>query len=153
MLEIFTVSLFGHREVPYEPTMEAALEQIVRDLLQTHSYVSFLLGRDGEFDRLAASIIQQVRKEWGDHNSELVWVMPYLKQDYLRNQENYDQYYTYIEVCEESAAAHFKAAMEIRNKQMIDRSQLVIGYVRRNVGGAAKALAYAKQKNIPVLEL
>ncbi len=153
MLEIFTVSLFGHREVPYEPTMEAALEQIVRDLLQTHSYVSFLLGRDGEFDRLAASVIHRVRKEWGEHNSEIVWVMPYLKQDYLRNQENYDRYYTYIEVCEESASAHFKAAMEIRNKQMIDRSQLVIGYVRRNVGGAAKTLAYAKQQNIPVLKL
>ena len=153
MLEIFTVSLFGHREVPYEPTMEAALEQIVRHLLQTHSYVSFLLGRDGEFDRLAASIIQQVRKEWGDHNSELVWVMPYLKQDYLRNQENYDQYYTYIEVCEESASAHFKAAIGIRNQVMIDRSDLVIAYVRRQTGGVASALRYAQQQNVPIITI
>ena len=67
MLEIYTVSLFGHREVPYDPEMEEKLEQTILHLLQTHSYVSFLVGREGAFDLLAAAVIHRVRKEWGDH--------------------------------------------------------------------------------------
>ncbi len=153
MLNDYTVSFFGHREIPYDPQMEERLEQIIQNLLQTHQYVSFLVGREGEFDLLAAGIIHRIRENWGDHNSELIWVMPYLKQEYVNNADAYDNFYSHVEVCEESDSAHFKAAIGIRNRHMIDRSDLVIAYLRHSHGGVAKAVAYAKENNIPVLEV
>ena len=153
MLDIYTVSLFGHREISYDPELETKLEQTFVRLLQTHSYVSFLVGREGEFDLFAAGIIHRIRENWGDHNSELVWVMPYLKQEYVNNADAYDNFYSHVEVCEESDSAHFKAAIGIRNRHMIDRSDLVIAYLRHHTGGVAKAVGYAKQQYIPVLEL
>ena len=153
MLDIYTVSLFGHREVPYDPPMIEQLEETIRNLLKNHQYVSFQVGREGEFDRLAASVIRRVRKEVGEHTSELVWVMPYLKQEYAKHPEDYESYYTYIEICEESELAHYKAAIGIRNQVMINHSDLVIAYVRRQTGGVASALRYAQKQNIPIITL
>ena len=44
-------------------------------------------------------------------------------------------------------------AIEYRNKWMIDHSDIVVTYVRRSFGGAAKFKNSAKKKNKKVIEL
>lgn len=61
-MNVFTVSLFGHRDVDDLRKLSKQLSPIINELIKTKSYVSFLLGRSGEFDEYAASIIKQVQK-------------------------------------------------------------------------------------------
>ncbi|MGN0619073.1 MAG: hypothetical protein ACI4J7_08645, partial [Ruminiclostridium sp.] len=72
---------------------------------------------------------------------------------YMNNSDSFMAYYNEIEICEQSAAAHFKAAIQIRNRAMIDRSDLVVCYVRRKGGGAYKALQYAEKQERTVINL
>ena len=47
------VAFFGHRYIDYF----SRVESIVRDLLNSHEYVDFLVGRDGDFDQIVSSTI------------------------------------------------------------------------------------------------
>ena len=55
-MEIFTVSFFGHRRISNTLIVENALSDAVRNLVINKEYVEFLVGRDGDFDVLAASV-------------------------------------------------------------------------------------------------
>ena len=142
-MKIYTVSFFGHRYVENILEIEQKIEEIVKRLIYENEYVDFLIGRDGEVDQLVSSTVKRMKKEMGYSNSSLIWVMPYNKVEYENNQENFEEYYDEIEVCYESSIAHPKSAIQIRNRHMIDRSDLVIFYVRHNSGGAYKAMNYA----------
>ncbi|MCR4719412.1 MAG: hypothetical protein K5768_07265 [Firmicutes bacterium] len=142
-MEIYTVSFFGHRYIENIFEIEQKIEEIVKRLIYENEYVDFLIGRDGEFDQLVSSTVKRMKKEMGYSNSSLIWVMPYIKAEYENNRENFEEYYDEIEICYESSISHPKSAIQIRNRRMIDRSDLVIFYVRRNYGGAYKAMEYA----------
>ena len=97
MLDIFTVSFFGHREVDHFRDVEKQMELLLFKLIEGKDYVDFLVGRNGDFDQIAAS-----------------------------------------------TGSHPKAAYQIRNRSMVDRSDLVIFYVTHNSGGAYQTMQYAK---------
>ena len=48
MLDVYTVSFFGHRELPNMFAIEDKLLSILREIINTHEYVEFLVGRDGD---------------------------------------------------------------------------------------------------------
>jgi len=79
--------------------------------------------------------------------------MPYAKAEYTNNIENFEKYYDFIEVCDESQMAHFKSAIQIRNRHMIDRADLVIFYVDHNSGGAYQSMKYAEKQGKKILNL
>ena len=145
-MEICTVSLFGHRQVTDPFDVDRKLETIVRDLLVEKEYVEFLVGRDGEFDLLAASVIKRCRKAVGEENSALIWMLPYMTAEYRDHEEDYLNYYDDVEVSQNAAGAHPKGAMQIRNREMVDRSELVVFFVERETGGAYQTMRYAEKK-------
>ena len=104
-MDIFTVSFFGHRMLENALEVEKHLEVLLRDLITQHEYVEFLIGRDGEFDLLAASAIRRAVRQYGYGNTALTLVLPYLRAEYRDNEQNYLQYYDEVEICTESAAA------------------------------------------------
>ena len=119
--------LFSSTSSPPRFTSDyCAVEQLVLELLRRNEYVEFLVGRDGEFDLLVASTIRRCKRTYRNDNSALIWVMPYETAEYRDNREAYDDYYDEVEVCSESAGKHFKAAHQIRNRAMIDRSDLAV---------------------------
>ena len=62
-------------------------------------------------------------------------------------------YYDEIEVCEAATKAHYKSAIQVRNKQMVDRSDLVIFYVENERGGAYQTLKYAEKQGIHIINI
>ncbi len=150
MLDTYTVSFFGHRQIENVSAIEKRLDEIIRPLLFEKEYVEFLVGRDGEFDQLAASAVKRLKRSVGGDNSTLVWVPPYPTAEYRDYEADYAAYYDEIEICPESAAAHFKSAFQLRNRWMVDRNGLVVCYVERPNGGAFQTLQHAKRhgKNI-----
>ena len=152
-MRFYTVSFFGHRKIndPFE--IEAKLEKLICELLQNKEYVDFLVGRDGEFDQMVSSTVRRCKRMIRDDNSSLIWVMPYLSAEYQKNEEAYNHYYDGIEVCEESAEGHFKAAFQRRNHSMVDRSDLVIFCVEHASGGAYQTLKYAEKQGREMINL
>ena len=80
-------------------------------------------------------------------------MLPYLSAEYEKNEEAFQEYYDEVEICQSSSAAHFKAAMQVRNREMVDRSDLVVCYIEHNSGGAFQTVQYAKKKNKETVNL
>ena len=153
MMETFTVSFFGHRTVANIIEVENELEVIIRDLISTKEYVEFLVGRDGEFDQIVSSAIRRCKRIYNDANSAHVLVLAHPTADYKNNLGYLEGYYDEIEICANAAAAHFKAAIQIRNREMIDRSDLSVFLVERESGGAYQTLQYAHKQNKATINL
>ena len=139
-MEIFTVSFFGHREVENFVLVEERAERLIRELITEKPYVEFLVGRNGEFDRMIASCSLRAKRDIRDDNSFLVLVLPYLTAEYRNNLEAFERYYDEIEICEQAARGHYKSAIQTRNRYMVDRSDLVACYVQHASGGAHQTL-------------
>ena len=63
-MNIYTVSFFGHRYISNMLNIEEKLIPLLRELIKTKEYIDFLIGREGEFDQIAARIIRKVCKKF-----------------------------------------------------------------------------------------
>ena len=153
MLDIFTVAFFGHRYIDNPFKVEELLEEQIRKLINEKEYVDFLVGQNGEFDQCVSSSVLRVRKKLRDDNSALVLVLPYAMAKYLNNEEYYHDYYTDVEISYAASKAHPKAAIQIRNREMVDRADLVICYIERKEGGAWQTVKYAIEQKKKVINL
>ena len=151
-MDTFTVSFFGHRYMDNLFPTEKALEELISFLLQSKEYVEFLVGRNGDFDQLASSVIRKCKREILDTNSAHVWVMPYPTADFRNNEEAYREYYDEIEIYD-AGNCHYKAAFQARNRNMVDRSHLAVFCVERNEGGAYQVMRYAIRQGKPYINL
>ena len=148
-MNVFTVSLFGHRKIDNLQQVDNALFPIIQELMRTREYVSFLVGRSGEFDEYAASVIKRVQKVVDKGNGEMTLVLPYTVADL----EYYENYYDNIVIPDNIYGAHPKAAIALKNKWMIEQSSLVIVYVKYNGGGAYAAMKYAERLKKRIINL
>lgn len=152
-MEIYTVSFFGHRKITDSIEVEKRLDKLVRELIRTKEYMEFLIGRNGDFDTLVSSVIRRAIEELDYGNAAHILVLPYQTAEFCDNTDSYKDYYTEVEICEQAAAAHFRAAIQIRNKAMVDRSDLVVCYIEHNSGGAYKTIEYAHKQHKPTVNI
>ncbi len=153
MLDVFTVSFFGHRIINNYCEAERSVADLVRSLIREHEYVEFLVGRDGDFDQIVSSEVRRAKEEVFNANSSLIWILPYEKAEYKQNQVSFDSYYDEVEVCAESEGEYPKAAIQIRNRSMVDRSDLVVFYVSHQSGGAHQTMQYAQRAGKEIINL
>lgn len=153
MLDTFTVAFFGHREIEYFQETEQALEKLIESLMREHEYVEFLIGRNGEFDQLTASTVRAVRKQQDYRNCSLVLVLPYMTAEFRDNEASFLEYYDEVEVSAAAEGTHFKSAMQTRNREMVDRSDMVVFCVDHPSGGAYQTLKYAKKHQKPYINI
>lgn len=153
MLDIFTVAFFGHRFVDDIFEAESLLEEQIRKLIDEKEYVDFLVGRNGDFDQCVSSSVIRVRKNYRYDNSSLVLVLPYLTAEYLNNEKSFHEYYTDVEVSHAASKSHPKSAIQARNREMVDRADLIICYIKHKKGGAWQTLQYAKNVGKTVINL
>ncbi len=152
-MNVFTVSFFGHREVENPSMVSEKLDGLLRELLRTKEYVELLVGRNGEFDTLVASAVKRAKRIHGSENSALVLVLPYMIAEYENNRASFEAFYDEIEICESSALSHPKSAIQIRNREMVDRADLIVCHITKTKGGAYKTLNYAEKQNKNVINL
>ena len=124
--------MIGHRVVE-DYGIEEKLYELFRELLRTKEYVEFYLGRNGDFDILAASVIKRLHKNYRDDNSAMILVLPYPVKDY----EYYEEYYNEIIIPDELHGVHPKAAITERNRWMVTNTDVLIAYTRNESGGTA----------------
>ena len=152
-MSTYTVSFFGHRVIEDPLRIEQRLERLIRKFLKEKEYVEFLIGRDGEFDQTASSVIRRCKRIVRDDNSAHVWVLPYPTAEFRDNEESFREYYDEIEICGTSADGHFKGAHQARNRAMVDRSHLVVFCIQHDSGGAWQTMKYAKKQGKPYINI
>ena len=136
--EIYRVSMIGHRVVE-DYNVEERLHELFRELLRTKEYVEFYLGRNGDFDILAASVIKRLHKNYRVDNSAMILVLPYPVKDY----EYYEEYYN----------EHPKAAITERNRWMVTNTDVLIAYIRNESGGTAACVHMAEQLGRKIIKI
>ena len=142
-MDRYTVSLFGHRTIDDLGKIDRTLIPIIEDLMRTLPHVTFLIGRNGEFDEYSASIIKSEQKKLGKEKSELVLILPYGSADLVY----FEKYYDNVMIPDCLYGIHPKAAITLKNRWMVDRSDLVIVFAEREYGGAYQAMKYAQSLN------
>lgn len=151
LLDIYTVSFFGHREIndPFE--VERKLDEIISELIGSKEYVEFLVGRNGEFDLLVSSVVRKAKKRLDYGNSALVLVLPNETAEYRNNRKEFEDYYDEIEISAQASDCHFKAAIQARNREMAERSDLVVCCIEHKNGGAYKTVKYAHEYGVKII--
>ena len=152
-MDIYTVSFFGHRYIEQGALIEERLDTMLHDLITQKEYVEFLIGCDGEFDLLATSTIKRAIRKYSCGNARLVLVLPYMRAEYRDNEKSYLDYYDEVEICEEAANAYYKSAIQVRNRSMVDRSDLVVCCIHHKRGGAYKTVRYAQRQGKEVVDV
>ena len=120
-------------------------DEYISDLTCRKEYIEFLVGRDGEFDKMAAAAVVRAKKQYNYSNIFLILVLPYSRAEFTNNEQAFLEYYDEVEICEKLARAYFKAAIQIRNRAMVDRSDMVISCIQHQSGGAYKTIKYAEK--------
>ena len=144
--DIFTVSFFGHRELRRFNEIEARIYEIAARLIWKMNMVEFLVGRDGDFDQLVSSTVRIAKRNEWSKNSWLILVLPYMRREYKENKKEFESYYDDI-YFEPDERVYPKAAITMRNRWMVDQSNLCVFCVERDHGGAWQTMQYAKRKS------
>ena len=152
-MQVYTVSFFGHRTIENGFEVRQHLEKEVTRLIEQMEYVEFLVGRDGDFDIIAASVIRRIKTQRDLGNCSLTLVLPYMKAEFRNNEQLFLNYYDEVEICEQSSRAHYKSAIPIRNRAMVDRSDLIICYIKQSYGGAYKTICYAEKHGRKIINM
>ena len=149
MLDYYRISFIGHREIYGHFRLEEKLNDIIKEYLRTHEFIEFYVGRNGDFDIYAASVIKKMQSDFGNHKFSLNLVLPYPVKDI----EYYEKYYDEVHI-PIGSNTHPKSAITKRNQWMIDNSDLLIAYVEPDrKGGALTTLKYAEKKGVKIINL
>jgi hypothetical protein len=152
-MNVYTVGFFGHRYVECGMDIEKRLDTLLHEIITQREYVEFLVGRDGEFDLLASACIKRAIRSYDYGNTHFTLVLPYMKAEYRDNEQEYLNYYDEIEVCVESSNAYPKSAIQIRNRSIVDRSDLVVCCIQHKKGGAYTTIRYAEKQGKKIINL
>ena len=153
LMNIYTVSFFGHRTIENGAEIECRLDKLLHELITQKEFIDFLIGRDGEFDLMASAAVKRAVRSYAYGNTHFTLVLPYMRAEYRDNEKEYLDYYDEVEICGEAETAHPKAAIQIRNKSLVDRSNLVICCIQRKNGGAYQTIKYAKKQGKRIINL
>ena len=153
LMNIFTVAFIGHRQIENSNYVYESLEEKIYKLLKENEYVDFLVGRNGDFDLLVSSAVLEVRKKYRNDNSSLILVLPYSTLEYRENKENFEKYYDEVELSFSASRVFPKAAIQTRNREMVDRANLIICYIDHEIGGAYQTIKYAQKQNKPMINI
>ena len=139
---------FGHRQV-FENISESLDKAVLEAAAQ--GCVIFYTGAMGQFDSLFASAVRKAKKSYP--NIRLICVKPYMTKEINENGDYLYSLYDDIIIPTELADIHPKSAIPKRNRLLVDWSDIVIGYIKRQYGGAYTALRYARSLKKEVIML
>lgn len=131
-------TFIGHRMVPSE--IQASLEAAVIGVIKK-GVKSFYIGNHGDFDKMATKVLKKLSVSFPQIKYATVLAyMPTTQQENTVFPEGLE-------------TVHPKSAIEKRNLWMIENSDVVITYITREGGCAAKFKAMALRKGKEIISI
>ena len=134
-------TFFGHRDAP--DSLAEKLRKTLIELLETGNVDVFYIGNSGNFDRVASRVFSELSSEYSFTCRIVLAYLPEHETDY-----NFE---TILPEGIENVPKRF--AISYRNKWMIEQSDMVVAYVKRNYGGAYQFKVIAEKKGKKVIEI
>ena len=135
-------TFFGHRDSP--SSIRGVLSAEIERLINEKDVNTFYVGTQGNFDRMAYSVLAELRKRY-QH------IKVYRVLAYMPKPGETDTADTIVP--EGIETAHPRYAIVSRNNWMIDRSDYIVAYITHPTGGAYQAVVRAKRKKITVISV
>lgn len=132
-----TCTFFGHSDSP--DSVRSMIKETIACQLMDNPNTSFLVGNHGNFDRMVLSVLKELEKELPVLDYSVV--LAYLPEDKAKLPAA-PEHTLYPEGIE-TVPKRFTIAW--RNKWMVGESDVVICYISRWYGGAAKYVEMAQQ--------
>lgn len=130
----------GHRNIG-DIRITDKIEKIARVLIEKDGVKEFWIGKYGDFDRYAASVIRKLKKEYND--IALVLILAYIPSN--KNKEIFEENYDSTCVLGGLDNTPYKYRIIKANQEMVRNSGHMISYVKYEWGGAYKTIQYAEK--------
>lgn len=138
-----TASFFGHRNYDYTPYKEK-LRAVIVDLIENHGVKIFYNGYRGNFDRLCAELVHDLKKSYPDIIN--IMVLSYLDLKDFNLPKYFDES---IYLLERRVPPQY--AILCTNQEIVLRSDYIISGICYHLGGAYAAYEFARQKKKVIL--
>ena len=145
----------GHREIYKED--RAAIKQKLRDAivrLISDGYTEFRAGGALGFDMIAEAQVLELKEEYPQIS--LVIYAPCLDQSKYFSESEKKEYMRLIEAADKRlciSKTYYEGCMLDRNRVMVDGCSAIIAYKRKDTGGTAYTVRYAKRQNVNIIEI
>lgn len=153
MSDIFTVSFFGHRWISNISFVKKEIRKIVKKIIAVNDCVEFLVGRNCDFDIATSKVINSCQKT-SDNTVSLICVLPSPTGIYNNNNRDFYHYhYDDVEITYNSVEISSKMALQIRNADMVNRSNLCVFFVNQDEGIAWQTMKYAISQKKDIINI
>lgn len=140
-----TCSFFGHRYI--DEAIAAPLKNALTNLI-ANNVDTFLVGHQGDFDRLVLRTLRQLKKEFPQIRYRVVLTyLPAARATYCAYTEEETVFPEGLETVPP------RYAISWRNRWMIRQSDVVVTYITHSQGGAAQFAESAKRMNKRVINI
>lgn len=139
-----TTVLFGHRDTP--DTVKENLKQIISHLIQKENARHFLVGNEGNFDRLAQRILKELSEK--SPTVEYSVVLAYLPKE--GSEQPHESQTIYPEGLE---LVPRRFAISKRNSWMLEKADIAVFYVTAPIGNSYQLMKKAKAKGKKVINM
>ncbi len=134
----------GHGKLMYSQDIKNQVFNKCRELITDFEVNEFWVGHYGNFDKLAADTVRNLKQQYSDTTLNLV--IPYLTKDIDTYKEQYYEDYDNILMAKIPDGTPRLCQILKCNQYMVDKSNYLIACVNYAFGGAAKTVEYAKRK-------
>lgn len=142
-------AFFGHADAPNE--IKEKLKSTIIEVIEKYKPEKFLMGKEGKFDYMAASVLNELSKTYDiDYNIVLAYLKGTGKSEGDCMFICDEKHTTYPEGLEKVPP---RFAICHRNRWIIENADIIIAYVDRSWGGAAKFVRLAAKKGIKIINL
>ena len=137
-----TCCFFGHREVTHN--IRDKLSAIIERLITGEGVTEFYVGNQGQFDGMVYSVLKELKAKYPQIRYTVV--LAYMPDEHIK--ELYGEDTLFPDGMENVPK---KYAISKRNDWMIQQSGVVVCYVYKITGGAAKFKEKAEKKGLKII--
>ncbi|MBE5768203.1 MAG: DUF1273 domain-containing protein [Clostridiales bacterium] len=150
-----SVCFTGHRQLDPQALPQITLRlDAVLEACYLKGFREFLCGGALGFDVLCGERVLHLKNRHSD--VRLIMVLPCSSQSIRWTEADCQRYERLIYVADETrvlSPAYYSGCMMVRNRHMVDHSDLCICLMEKLKGGTVSTVAYALQSGIPVLNI
>ncbi len=152
-IELKNICCFaGHSELYGAEDIYEKLLSVIENLITAESISEFWVGNYGDFDKLSAKAVRELKAKYPEIQLNLV--IPYLTAEIDEYKELYYKNYDNILIADMPEKTPKKVQIIKGNQYMIRSSRVLVCYVKHSFGGAAKTFEYAsKREHIKIINL